>query len=290
MLRSSLCDYSDAYILVKGNISVNNTAADGAAANNTNKKVIFKNCAPFTDCISKINNAQVDNAKDIDIVMLMYNLIEYSDNYSKTSGSLWQYCKDIPAVNNNGDIVDFNGANATDSFNFKTKITGQTDNNGRIDNVEIMVPLKYLSNFWRTLEMPLINCEVNLILTWSADCVIIYTDVANHIPTFAITEANLYVPVVTLSTQDNAKLLTQLKSGFKRAVSWNKYLLKPELLAQNPNLNHLVEPSFQGVNRLFVLAFKNDAQRTSNKRYYLPNVEIKNYNVMIDGKTFLINH
>ena len=87
-------------------------------------------------------------------------------------------------------------------------------------------------------------------MTWSADCVIIYTDVANHIPTFAITEANLYVPVVTLSTQDNAKLLTQLKSGFKRAVSWNKYLLKPELLAQNPNLNHLVEPSFQSLNRL----------------------------------------
>ena len=132
--------------------------------------------------------------------MPMYNLIEYSDNYSKTSGSLWQYCKDIPAVNNNGDIVDFNGANATDSFNFKTKITGQTGNNGRTDNVEIMVPLKYLSNFWITLEMPLINCEVNLILTWSADCVIIYTNVANQVPTFTITEANLYVPLVTLST------------------------------------------------------------------------------------------
>ena len=157
MLRSSLCDYSDAYILVKGNITVNNTAAEGAAANNTNKKVIFKNCAPFTNCISKINNTQVDNAKDIDIVMPMYNLIEYSDNYSNTSGSLWQYCKAIPAVNNNGDVVDFNGANATDSFNFKTKITDQTDNNGRIDNVEIMVLLKYLSNFWRTLEMPFIN-------------------------------------------------------------------------------------------------------------------------------------
>ena len=88
MLRSSLCDYSDAYILVKGNITVNNTAADGAAANNTNKKVIFKNCAPFTNCISKINNTQIDNAEYIDIVMLMYNLIEYSDNYSKTFGSL----------------------------------------------------------------------------------------------------------------------------------------------------------------------------------------------------------
>ena len=168
---------------------------------------MFKNYAPFTNCISKINNTQVDNAKDIDIVMPMYNLIEYSDNYSKTSGSLWQYCKEIPAVNDDGDIVDFNGANATDSFNFKTKITGQTDNNGRIDNVEIMVPLKYLSNFWRTLEMPLINCEVNLILNWSADCAIIYTNVANQIPTFGITETNLYVPVVTLSTQDNVNIL-----------------------------------------------------------------------------------
>ena len=247
MLRSSLCDYSGAYILVKGNIIVNNTVAAGAAANNANKKVIFKNCAPFTNCISKINNTQIDNAEYIDIVMLMYNLIEYNDNYSKTSGSLWQYCKDKPAVNDNGNIVDFNGENATDSFNFKTKITGQTGNNGRIDNVEIMVPLKYLSNFWRTLEMPSINCEVNLILTWSADCVIIYTDVANQIPTFAITETNLYVPVVTLSTQNHTKLLPQLKSGFNRTMSWNKYLSKPESLAQNPNLNHLVERSFEGV-------------------------------------------
>ena len=117
-------------------------------------------------------------------------------------------------------------------------MTGQTDNNGRIDNVEIMVPLKYLSNFWRILEMPLINCEVNLILTWSTNCVIIYTAVANQIPTFTTTETNLHVTVVTLSTQDNAKILPQLKSGFKRTISWNKCISKPELLAQNPNLNH----------------------------------------------------
>ena len=110
-LRSSLCNYSDAYILVKGNITVNNTAADGAAANNTNKKVIFKNCSPFTKCISKINNTEIDNAQYTDIVVPMYNLIEYSDNYSKTSRSLLQYCKEIPAVNNAGNIVDFNGAN-----------------------------------------------------------------------------------------------------------------------------------------------------------------------------------
>ena len=122
-------------------------------------------------------------------------------------------------------------------------------------------------------------------MTCSAGCVIVYTNVAEQIPTFTITETNLYVPVVTLSSEDNAKLLLQLKSGFKRTISWNKYLSKPELLAQNANLNHLVEPSFQGINRLFVLAFENDAQRTSNRRYYIPNVEIKGYNVMIDGKS-----
>ena len=139
--------------------------------------------------------------------MPMYNLIEYSDNYSEISGSLSQYCKEIPAVHDNGNIVDSNGANNTDSFNFKSKIIGKTAANndgsiaGRVD-VEIMVPLKYLRNFWRTLEMPLINCEVELLLDWSANCVIIYTDVNNQVPTFTITETNLYIPVVTLLTQD----------------------------------------------------------------------------------------
>ena len=224
--------------------------------------------------------------------MPMYNLIEYRDNSSKTSGSLWQYRKEIPAVDNNGDITDFNGANSTDSFNLKTKTIGQTaanNNNGNIAgrvDIEIMVPLKYLSDFCRTLEMPLINCEIELILKWSGNCVIIYTDIADQVPIFTITETNLYVPAVTLSAQDNAKLLRQLKNTFKRTISWNKYLTKPELLAQNANLNHLIEPSFQGVNRLFVLAFENDVQRASNKRYYIPNVEIKDYNVMIDGKNF----
>ena len=127
MLKSSLCDYSDAYILVKRTITVNNIAAQGAAANNTNKKVIFKNCAPFTNCISEINNTQIDNAKDIDIVMPMHNLIEYSYNYAKTTGSLWQYCKDIPARNDaNNAIIIFSEDNITDSFKFKAKITGQT--------------------------------------------------------------------------------------------------------------------------------------------------------------------
>ena len=114
----------------------------------------------------------------------------------------------------------------------------------------------------------------------------IYTNVANQFPTLTITETNLYVPIATLSTKGNAKLLSQLKSGFKRTISWNKYLPEPELLAQNANLNLLIEPSFQGVNRPFVLAFEDDAPRISNKRYYIPNIEIKDCNVMVDGKNF----
>ena len=145
-----------------------------------------------------------------------------------------------------------------------------------------MVPLKYLSNFWRTLEMPLINCEVSLILTWSLTFVLFSTNIDGQNAKFAITDTKLYVPVVTLSTQENTKFLQQLKSGFKRVINWNKYLSKPELLAQNPNLNHLIEPSFQGVNRLFVLALENDDDRTSYNQYYLPTVEIKDYNIMIN--------
>ena len=149
-----------------------------------------------------------------------------------------------------------------------------------------MVPLKYLSNFWRTLEMPLINCEINFILSWSSTCALVSTVNQNQAATFAITDTKLYVPVVTLSTQENTKFLQQLKSGFKRVINWNKYLSKPELLAQNPNLNHLVEPSFQGINRLFVLVFENDNHRRSDERYYLPTVEIKDYNIVINGENF----
>ena len=276
MLKSSLCDYNDAYILVKGTITIIGRGADAAArqADERDKGVSFKNCAPFINCISEINNTQIDNAKDIDIVMPMYNLIEYSDNYAKTSGRLWQYFRDEPDDNNIED---------SKSFKSKIKITGKTPNNNNEKDVEIMVPLKYLSNFWRTLEMPLINCEVNLILTWSSTCVITNSNGAG---TFAITDTKLYVPVVTLSTQENTKFLQQLKSGFKRVINWNKCLSKPELLAQNPNLNHLIEPSFQGVNRLFVLAFENDNHRTIHDRYYLPTVEIKAYNIMINGQNF----
>ena len=276
MLKSSLRDYSDAYILVKGTITVNGRGADAAArqADERDKGISFKNCTPFINCISEINNTQIYNAKDINIVMPMYKLIEYNDNYVKTSGSLWQYFRDEPDDNNIQD---------SEPFKSKIKITGKTPNNNNVKDVEIIVPLKYLSNFWRTLEMPLINCEVNIILTWSSTSVITNSNGAGA---FAITDTKFYVPVVTLSTEENTKFFQQLKSGFKRVISWNKYLSKPELLAQNPNLNHLIEPTFQGVNTLFVLAFENDNHRTVHDRYYLPNVEIKDYSIMINGENF----
>ena len=273
MLKSSLCDYSDAYILVKGTITVTGARADAATrqADERDKGVAFKNCAPFINCISEINNTQVDNALDIDIVMPMYNLIEYNDNYAKTIGSLWQYFRDEP----DDDLED------SESFKSKIKITGKTPNDDNEKDVEIMVPLEYLSNFWRSLEVPLISCDVNLIFTWSSTCVI--TD-SNGAGTFAITDTKLYVPVVTLSTQENTKFLQQLKSGFKRVINWNKYLSKPESFRRNANLNYLVEPSFQGINRLFALAFEGYTQRTSPSGYCLPNVEIKDHNIIIDGE------
>ena len=225
MLRSNLCDYADSYILVKGTITITGEGDNASAerADERDKGVTFKNCAPFTKCINRINNTDIDNAHDIDIVMPMYNLIEYSDNYSKTSGSLWQYYKDDP----NDNLAN------SESFQSKLKITGKPPNNGNTKDVEIIVPLKYSSNFWRTLEMPLINCEVNLILTWSKDCVITNSTGEGK---FAITETKLYVPVVTLSTKDNEKLLQQLKSGFKKRISRNKYESSLKTFAQNRNV------------------------------------------------------
>ena len=170
------------YILVKGTITFTGAGDNSGErqADERDKGVAFKNCAPFTKCISRINNTDIDNAHDIDIVMPMYNLIEYSDNYSKASGSLWQYYKD----DRNDNLKN------SESFQSKVKITGNTPDDGNTKDVEIIVPLKYLSYFWRTLEMPLINCGVNLILTWSKDYIY----------------------------KDNEKLLRQLKSGFKKQL------------------------------------------------------------------------
>ena len=145
--------------------------------------------------------------------MPMYNLIEYGNNYSKKSGSLWQYCKDIPVVHNNNAIANFSENNLTSLFNFKAKMTGQTGDDGT-KNFEIMVLLKSLSTFWRTLEMSLINCEINLILTWPTICVIVSTNIANQNATFEITDTKLYVPVRTLSTLIKTRIISA-KSKFK---------------------------------------------------------------------------
>ena len=150
MSGSSLCDYSDAYILVKGTVIVTNTGTE-AAPNNRDKKAIFKNYAPFIDCISETNNTELDHARDIDVVMPMYNLIEYSDNYLKASGSLWQYYRDEPILNNDDNIVDFPGDPDSVSFKYTDKITGETEDNGRKD-VQIIEICKYLINL-KTIEL-----------------------------------------------------------------------------------------------------------------------------------------
>ena len=183
MLRSDLCDFSDAYIVVKRSITLAKTDRR-RFIDIRNRFLAFKNNAPFTNCISKINNVLIDNAEDLDVVMPMDNLLEYSKNYRKTTGSLWNYYRDEP---NNPPATDYNADPITnsESFKYKSSITGKTSNANQEDgenteqgntettkNLKIVVPLKYLSNFWRTLDMPLINCEVVLTLTWSDNCVL----------------------------------------------------------------------------------------------------------------------
>ena len=205
MLRSDLCDFSDVYIVVKGTITVTNL--DNG---NRNKAVAFKNNAPFINCISKTNGIQTDNAEDLDAVMPMYNLLEYSKNYRKTTGSLWNYYRDEPS-----NPLSSN----SESFKYKTSITGNTYNIGAGEagydankvgknETEVVIPLKHLSNFWRTLNIPLINCEIELILTWSKNCVLADMTAANNAPTelqFQIIGTKLNVPVVTLSKENDKK-------------------------------------------------------------------------------------
>ena len=181
----------------------------------------------------------------------------------KKSGCLWQYYRDDP----NDNITQ------SESFKYKIKATRKPPAACNTKDVETAVQLKYLSNFWRTLEMPLINCEINLILTWSEDCVVSFATGATK---FKITDTKLYVPAVSLSTQNNGKLLQQLKSGFKRTINWDKYQTKISTERQNQYLYLLTDPSFQGIKSLFVLSFENERDRKVHMRYYLPKVEIKN--------------
>ena len=206
----------------------------------------------------------------------MYNLIEYSKNYSKTTGSLWNYYRDEPNSGAEGNINY--SIKDSKSFDYKTKITGRLEGSDTEKEVEIVVPLKHLDNFWRTLDISLINCEVNLILTWSENCVITSKARRDADPdadpavaainnltngTFKIKDRKLYVPVVTLPTKDDNKLLQQLKAWFKRAIKWNKYRSEMTTQTKTNNLNYLINPTFNKVNRLVVLSFKNEDDRFS---------------------------
>ena len=275
LLQSDLCDYSDAYIVVKGKITVtrqNNNAYD--------KKLAFKNNARFISCISKINSALIENAEDLDIVMSMYNLLEYSKSYSKTSGSLWNYYRDELNIGLGGDDSNIvYSIKDSKSSDYKTSITGKLGNNNlEKEGVETAVPLKQLSNFCRTLDMPLINCEVSLTLRWSKNCVITSKPYRRAVPaqggnpTVAginnpklskIKVTKLYIPVVTLSTRHGNILLEQLKTRFKRTIKWNKCILEMSNQTKNNNLNYLIDPTFTKANRSFVLSFENENDTTS---------------------------
>ena len=279
-IESSLCDYSDAYILVTGNI----TATPNTAAT----QVVFKNCAPFGKCRTEINETFVDETDFINITMPMYNLIEYSVNYSSTSGSLSYFGRD--EIINNADVtIDDNAP----SLKHKTSLTGNTEANGTKNGVKIAVPLKYLSSFWRSLEMPLINCKVELSLKWYQRCLLTAANTA----TFKITDAKLYVPIVTLSIEDNSKLTKLLNEGFKRPIYWNEYKVTPNRIVEIAPVNdvkhirELLDSSCPGIKRLFVLACNNTACNDqvsvdSYKKYFLPRVKIDNYNIEIDGRNF----
>ena len=223
--KSNLRDYSDAYIFATGNI----TAANG----DVNTRVAFQNCAPFTKCITHINNEHVDNADNFDIIMSMYNLIEYSDNYSDTSEHLWQFKRDELPVNNDGNPGNVSTASSI-CFKYKSSFKGESadvDGYRVFKNVKIAVPLlKYLSNFWRSLEMPLINCKTHLQINWTKNCVM--STVANT--TFKITNTKLYVPIVTLSSKDNVNLVKLLEERLKKPVYWNECQTKIE----SRNLDH----------------------------------------------------
>ena len=282
VLTPSLCDYVEAYILVDGTIR-------GTGGNN-NTKLALKNCAPFAKCNLEINDEHVDTAENLDITMPMYNLKEYSDNYQNSSATLYQYKRDEPSEND--AVADLTADNSS-SFKYKVSLLGNpvaANNIARI-NVKVVVPLKYLSNFFRSLEMPLINCKIKLNLTWKKECVL-STDNDNAV--FIINDTKMYVPVVALSKEDNKDLIEQQNKGFQRSIYWNQY--KTKEINENADANVFkyinLDASFQGVNRLFVIAYNRvNGQPTRNgqQKYYLPRIDLEKYNVIIDGRNLYDN-
>ena len=286
VLKPNLCDYPEAYVLVDGTIRASN------AVNAT--RLALKNCAPFTKCNLEINDEHVDMAENLDIVMPMYNLIEYSDNYQDTSATLYQYKQDEPPE---ADAVADLTANNSDSLKYKIKLLGnvtEVAGNGagvRRLNVKVVVPLKYLSNFFRSLEMPLINCKIKLNLTWKKECVF-STGAGKTV--FIINDRKLYVLVVTLSKEDNKDFIEQQNKGFQRSIYWKEYKTKEINEDADANVFKYInlDPSFQGVNRLFVMTYNRvhgQPTRNGQRKYYLPRISVNKYNVVIDGRNFYDN-
>ena len=282
VLKPNFCDYAEAYILVNGTI--------GAAAANANTRLALKNCAPFTKCNLEINDEHVDTAENLDIVMPMYNLMEYSDNYQDSSATLYRYKRDEPPE---GDAVADLTADNSNSLKYKISLLGNPvlDGNMAKRSVKVVVPLKYLRNFFRSLEMPLIHCKIKLNLTLKKECVL-SADAGDGV--FIINDTKMYVPVVTLSKEDNKDFIEQQNKGFQRSIYWNEY--KTKEINENPDANVFkyinLHPSFQGVNRLFVIAYNRvDGQPSRNvqQKYYLPRIDLEKYNVIIDGRSFYDN-
>ena len=259
VLKPKLCDYAEDYILVNGTIRA--AAADG------NTRLALKNCVPFIKCNLEINDEHVDTAENLDIVMPMYNLIEYSDNYQDSSANLYQYKRDEPPEAN---AINGLTTNTSSSFKYKVELLGNQVLDGHIvkRSVKVVVPLKYLSNFFRSLD--------------AGDAVLIIND------------TKMNVPVVTLSKEDNKDFFEQQNKGFQRSVYWNEY--KTKKINENADANVFMyinlDPSFQGVNKLFDMAYNRaNGQPTRNgqRKYYLPKIDLKKYNVIIDGRNFYDN-
>ena len=273
VLKPNLCHYAEAYILIDGTIR--------AAADNDNTRLALKNCAPFTKYDLEINDEHVDTAEHLDITMPMYNLIEYSDNYQDSSATLYQYKRDEPPEANAINDVT---TDTSSSFKYNVSLLGNPDVDGNIAKTsgKVVTPLKYLSNFFRSLEMPLINCKIKLNLTWKKQCVLSNQDGA---AVFIINDTKMYVPVVTLSKEDNKDFIEQQNNGFQRSIYWNEY--KTKEINENADAN-----VFKGVNRLFVMAYNRaNGQPTRNgqQKYYLPRIDLEKYNVIIDGRNFYDN-
>ena len=282
VLKPNLCDYGEAYILIDGTIR--------AAAANANTRLALKSCAPVTKCNLEINDEHVDTAENLDITMPMYNLIEYSDNFQDSSATLYQYKRDEPPEAN--AIADLTADNSS-SFKYKFSLLGNPVLDGNITkrSVNVVVPLKYLSNFFRSLEMPLINCKIKLNLTWKKECVL--SNQAGD-AVFIINDTKMYVPVVTLSKEDNKDFIEQQNKGFQRSIYWNEYKTKEKNQNADANVFKYInlDPSFQGVNRLFVMAYNRatgQPTRNGQQKYYLPRIDLEKYNVIIDGRNFYDN-